>query len=80
MPFEDIPERDQLTAQGVIGGLHLAGMHEPISGQTVEALRAFDLRVMAVGHCTGWRAVNALTSAFGDRVVAPCAVGERFVF
>jgi 7,8-dihydropterin-6-yl-methyl-4-(beta-D-ribofuranosyl)aminobenzene 5'-phosphate synthase len=62
---------------GIIGGLHLAGMHEPIIEQTVEAMREFRLHAIGVGHCTGWRAVHALATAFGDQVVAPCAVGER---
>ena len=36
----------------------------PGTPETVEAMRAFDLSVMAVGHCTGWRAVRALENAF----------------
>ena len=73
-------EAAQTPLYGVIGGLHLVGMHEAIIDQTVEAMREFGLRVIAAGHCTGWRAVNALATAFGDRVVAPCAVGERYLF
>jgi 7,8-dihydropterin-6-yl-methyl-4-(beta-D-ribofuranosyl)aminobenzene 5'-phosphate synthase len=65
---------------GLFGGLHLAGMHEPIIRDTVEAMRDFRLGVIAVGHCTGWRAVNALAAAFGDQVVAPTAVGKRYTF
>jgi len=65
---------------GVIGGLHLAGMGEILTRQTVEAMREFPLHVIGAGHCTGWQAVHALTSVFGDEVVAPCAVGKRYVF
>jgi 7,8-dihydropterin-6-yl-methyl-4-(beta-D-ribofuranosyl)aminobenzene 5'-phosphate synthase len=47
---------------------------------TVEAMREFDLSVIAPGHCTGWRAINALANAFGDSKLAPLAVGKRYSF
>lgn len=62
---------------GVIGGLHLAGTTERIIPDTVDAMRGFGLRVIAPAHCTGWRAVGALASAFGE-AVAPCAVGKTY--
>jgi len=65
---------------GLIGGLHLAGPNEALIEQTVDAMRQFRLAVIAVGHCTGWRAVNALMTAFGDGVISPCAVGKRYAF
>lgn len=64
----------------VIGGLHLAGSNEKIIPQTVEALKGFDLATIGAGHCTGWRAMVALADAFGDKVLAPSAVGKRYVF
>jgi len=64
----------------VMGGLHLVGMNERIIPETVEAMRAFDLSVIAVGHCTGWRAVRALANAFGTDRVVPLSVGKRFSF
>jgi 7,8-dihydropterin-6-yl-methyl-4-(beta-D-ribofuranosyl)aminobenzene 5'-phosphate synthase len=64
----------------VIGGLHLSGANEEIILQTIEAMKAFQLSIIAAGHCTGWRAMGALGAAFGDKVVAPTAVGKRFVF
>ncbi len=72
--FSDVP------LYGVLGGFHLTGSNERIIPDTVEAMREFDLKVIAPGHCTGWRAVNALTSAFGDRRLAPLAVGKRYSF
>ncbi len=36
------------------------------------------LTLIAPGHCTGWRAVNALANAYGDARVAPLAVGKVF--
>jgi 7,8-dihydropterin-6-yl-methyl-4-(beta-D-ribofuranosyl)aminobenzene 5'-phosphate synthase len=64
---------------GVVGGLHLSGSNEAIIPDTVSALREFELAVIAAGHCTGWRAMTALTNAFGDKTLAPLAVGKRFM-
>lgn len=64
----------------VMGGLHLVGMNEQVIPETVEAMRTFDLSVIAVGHCTGWRAITALANAFGDRTLTPLSVGKRFSF
>ena len=72
--FGDVP------IYAVMGGLHLVGMNEQIIPETVEAMRAFNLPVIAVGHCTGWRAVTALANAFGTERVVPLSVGKRFAF
>jgi 7,8-dihydropterin-6-yl-methyl-4-(beta-D-ribofuranosyl)aminobenzene 5'-phosphate synthase len=72
--FRDLP------LHTVLGGLHLSGPTEKIIPETVEAMREFALTSIAAGHCTGWRAMAALTNAFGDKVVTPTAVGRRFVF
>ncbi len=69
--FPDIP------LYGVFGGFHLAGATEAIIPETVNALAQFDLKLIAAGHCTGWRALSALVGAYGDRVV-PTAVGKTF--
>jgi 7,8-dihydropterin-6-yl-methyl-4-(beta-D-ribofuranosyl)aminobenzene 5'-phosphate synthase len=69
--FPDIP------LHAVFGGFHLSGPTEAIIPATVEALAAFDLALIAPGHCTGWRALTALVNAFGERVV-PTAVGKTF--
>jgi len=68
-----------LPLHGVLGGFHLAGTNEKVIPQTVEAMRGFELEVIAAAHCTGWRAVGALASAFGDAVV-PSAVGKCYRF
>jgi 7,8-dihydropterin-6-yl-methyl-4-(beta-D-ribofuranosyl)aminobenzene 5'-phosphate synthase len=65
---------------GVLGGLHLSGINERVIPQTVDALKGFDLDVVAAGHCTGWRAMAALATAFGDKKLAPLAVGKRLSF
>jgi len=72
--FPDVP------LYAVLGGLHLSGTNERVIPQTVEALKAFGLTVVAAGHCTGWRAMTALANAFGDDKLVPLAVGKRFTF
>ena len=64
----------------MVGGLHLSGSNERIIPETVEALADFDLSVIAAGHCTGWRAMNALANAFGSEKLVPLAVGKRYKF
>lgn len=63
-----------------MGGLHLSGGNEAIIPQTVAAMADFKLAQIAAGHCTGWRAIAALSAAFGDKVLAPSAVGKRYTF
>ena len=70
--FQSIP------LHAVAGGFHLAGGNEKIIAETVRDMGAFGLSLVAPGHCTGWRAVNALVNAYGDSVVAPIAVGKIF--
>ena len=64
----------------VVGGLHLSGSNEQIIPETVEAMRDFNLTVIAAGHCTGWRALNALANTFGNNRLVPLSVGKRFSF
>lgn len=63
---------------GVMGGLHLAGATEEIIPETIADLKQFGLKLLAPGHCTGWRAVSAMARVFGDELV-PSAVGKRYV-
>lgn len=64
----------------VMGGLHLSGANEAVIPQTVEGLGIFGLKTIAAGHCTGWRGMTALANAFGDKILAPTAVGKRYTF
>ena len=70
--FPDVP------LYGVFGGLHLAGATEQIIPETVADLRAFGPKLIAPGHCTGWRALSAMAKVFGDELV-PLSVGKRYV-
>lgn len=67
----------QVPLYGVMGGLHLAGSTEKIIPDTIADLRQCDLKLLAPGHCTGWRAISAMEQAFPNHV-APLAVGKRF--
>ncbi len=64
----------------VIGGFHLSGDNEAIIPETVRDLGGFGLDHIIPSHCTGWRALNALVAAYGERVVIPGSVGKRFTF
>ena len=72
--FPDVP------IHAVFGGLHLSGPNEQIIPQTVAAMKPFAPALIGAGHCTGWRALAALAEAFGDKVLAPTAVGKRYTF
>lgn len=63
---------------GVMGGLHLSGVTEKIIPETIRDLKSLDLKFLAPGHCTGWRALGALGDAFDERL-APSAVGKKYL-
>jgi 7,8-dihydropterin-6-yl-methyl-4-(beta-D-ribofuranosyl)aminobenzene 5'-phosphate synthase len=63
---------------GVMGGLHLSGNTERIIPDTIGDLKKFGLKLLAPGHCTGWRALSAMAREFGDELV-PSAVGKKHV-
>jgi 7,8-dihydropterin-6-yl-methyl-4-(beta-D-ribofuranosyl)aminobenzene 5'-phosphate synthase len=63
---------------GVMGGLHLSGATERAIPETVADLKHFGLKLLAPGHCTGWRALSAMARVFSDELV-PSAVGKRYV-
>lgn len=59
----------------IVGGFHLSGAANEVAiDATVEGFKEFEPDVIVPGHCTGWRAVQALVTQFGERVV-PMAVG-----
>jgi 7,8-dihydropterin-6-yl-methyl-4-(beta-D-ribofuranosyl)aminobenzene 5'-phosphate synthase len=55
----------------VIGGFHLGGpVFEPIIPQVCAGLSGFAPQVVVPAHCTGWRAQQALSSAFPEAFIA----------
>jgi 7,8-dihydropterin-6-yl-methyl-4-(beta-D-ribofuranosyl)aminobenzene 5'-phosphate synthase len=67
----------EVPLHGAMGGLHLSGMNEAVIPQTMGDLGKFDLKLLAPGHCTGWRALVAMAARFEARMV-PSAVGKRY--
>jgi 7,8-dihydropterin-6-yl-methyl-4-(beta-D-ribofuranosyl)aminobenzene 5'-phosphate synthase len=65
---------------GVIGGYHLAGKAmEARIEQTVSDLKErIDPRMVAPGHCTGWRAKARLADTFAPGRYAPSVVGTLY--
>lgn len=63
----------------VIGGMHLVHASPRRLDRTVEALRRFDLKLLAPGHCTGPQASARLWSEFSS-IWQPCPVGTQFEF
>jgi 7,8-dihydropterin-6-yl-methyl-4-(beta-D-ribofuranosyl)aminobenzene 5'-phosphate synthase len=63
---------------GVMGGLHLSGINERVIPQTVADLKKFGLKLLAPGHCTGWRALSRMAAEFDDELV-PSAVGKKYL-
>ena len=62
---------------GVMGGFHLSGATGKIIPETVADLKTFGLKLVAPGHCTGWRALSVMARELGDEL-APSAVGKRY--
>jgi 7,8-dihydropterin-6-yl-methyl-4-(beta-D-ribofuranosyl)aminobenzene 5'-phosphate synthase len=64
----------------VLGGYHLAGAAmEPRIDDTVRDLvERIRPRIVAPGHCTGWRAKAALADAFAPGRYGPSVVGSRY--
>lgn len=63
----------------VMGGLHLGGVMEALIPDTVEGLREFGIQQYILGHCTGWRALHAFATEYGD-AVSQSAVGTTYFF
>ncbi len=73
-------QRPGMPFLAVIGGLHLASAREDRMRQTIEALRAMDIRQLIPLHCTGEAAVAQLHEALGERVVTTAMGGSVFTY
>lgn len=64
----------------LLGGYHLAGkaMEGRIGPTVRDLLGLAHPRVVAPGHCTGWRAKVALAKAFAPERYAPSVVGSTY--
>jgi len=62
-----------VNIHAIVGGFHLSGAaNEIIIDDTVAGIAEFEPDVIVPGHCTGWRAVQALVTEFGSKVVPMC--------
>jgi len=71
----------ELPVDVVLGGFHLAGaaMEERIDETVHDLVELVQPRLVAPGHCTGWRARGALAAAFAPGRYGPSVVGSRYV-
>jgi 7,8-dihydropterin-6-yl-methyl-4-(beta-D-ribofuranosyl)aminobenzene 5'-phosphate synthase len=65
----------------LLGGYHLAGgaVEDRIAPTVRDLTERVVPRIVAPGHCTGWRAAGALADAFGPTGYAPSVVGTRYL-
>ena len=65
----------------LLGGYHLAGaaVEDRIDPTVRDLLSRVEPRLVAPGHCTGWRASAALAAAFAPARYAPSVVGSRYL-
>lgn len=64
----------------VLGGFHLAGANVEgrIADTVADLADRIDPRIVAPGHCTGWRAQAALAAQFAPGRLAPSTVGATY--
>jgi 7,8-dihydropterin-6-yl-methyl-4-(beta-D-ribofuranosyl)aminobenzene 5'-phosphate synthase len=65
----------------LLGGYHLAGpaVEDRIEPTVRDLAELVAPRIVAPGHCTGWRAAAALANAFSPTAYAPSVVGTRYL-
>jgi 7,8-dihydropterin-6-yl-methyl-4-(beta-D-ribofuranosyl)aminobenzene 5'-phosphate synthase len=65
----------------LLGGNHLAGttVEDRIESTVNDLTNLVAPRIVAPGHCTGWRASAALANAFSPTGWAPSVVGARYL-
>jgi 7,8-dihydropterin-6-yl-methyl-4-(beta-D-ribofuranosyl)aminobenzene 5'-phosphate synthase len=69
------------TLDVVLGGFHLAGaaVEQRIDATVADLADVVGPRIVAPGHCTGWRAKAALATRFAPAGYGPSAVGTRYL-
>jgi 7,8-dihydropterin-6-yl-methyl-4-(beta-D-ribofuranosyl)aminobenzene 5'-phosphate synthase len=73
-------EFPQAPMDVVLGGYHLAGkiMEQRIDDTARDLVSLIAPRLLAPGHCTGWRAKAALANSFAPGRYAPSVVGSLY--
>ncbi|MHC1724490.1 MAG: MBL fold metallo-hydrolase [Syntrophobacteraceae bacterium] len=62
-----IDQTGERRIYAVLGGTHLGLSPEPQFDPTIQALKEFDIQMLAVSHCTGQAPVARLASEFGEK-------------
>jgi len=60
----------------VVGGAHLIGASQERISKTVKRFKEMGVRKVALGHCTGWKAMRAFEDEYGEDFI-PLHVGLR---
>jgi 7,8-dihydropterin-6-yl-methyl-4-(beta-D-ribofuranosyl)aminobenzene 5'-phosphate synthase len=63
----------------VIGGTHLGSAPDDYVKRAMDAMDRYNVQVVAVSHCTGFRVACAFAARFGERFVN-ASVGRVFEF
>ncbi|MET0146022.1 MAG: MBL fold metallo-hydrolase [Ilumatobacteraceae bacterium] len=65
----------------LLGGYHLAGttVEDRIEATVRDLKDLIEPRIVAPGHCTGWRAAGELAKAFSPSGYAPSVVGTQYL-
>jgi 7,8-dihydropterin-6-yl-methyl-4-(beta-D-ribofuranosyl)aminobenzene 5'-phosphate synthase len=53
----------------VVGGTHLVDASDERISRTIERFKEIDVRRVALGHCTGWKALRAFEEAYGEEFI-----------
>ena len=61
----------------VVGGYHLVYPNEVIIPDTVRDIKALKPQLVMAGHCTGWRAKQAIENEMPG-TLAPLTVGTQY--
>lgn len=62
-----IAKTGESRIHAILGGTHLGFSPEAQLERTMEALKKYELRLIATSHCTGQRPIARLAAEFGDR-------------
>jgi 7,8-dihydropterin-6-yl-methyl-4-(beta-D-ribofuranosyl)aminobenzene 5'-phosphate synthase len=68
------------SIHAVLGGLHLIGRdNKSKTAKTIKELKVINPKMLAPGHCTGWKAIHAISQEL-PKSFTGLSVGNRYVF
>ncbi len=78
--LDDLAERKGIDRfHAVIGGSHLASAPEEYFEKAIKALKKYQLKVIALSHCTGFEAACRVRNIFPDEF-STASIGQTFEF